>query len=171
MVGWHHQPDGLEFEQVPGVDDGQGSLAWCSPRGCKDSGMTEWLNWTMPEYKYFPAKTSYTHWLHPYHLEQPLKGISWVTVLSKTLNKTLIHNFHVVCFSLNNLLKLYYYMKVKITTKLCLLQNCDFARKSYLLTRDPNPEASYSFLRGINSKHLVINIFERSEMATIWLRR
>lgn len=62
-------------------------------------------------------------------------------------------------------------MKVKITTKLCLLQNCDFARKSYLLTRDPNPEASYSFLRGINSKHLVINIFERSEMATIWLRR
>ena len=27
MVGWHHQPDGLEFEQVLGIDDGQGSLA------------------------------------------------------------------------------------------------------------------------------------------------
>ena len=26
MVGWHHQPDGHEFGQAPGVDDGQGSL-------------------------------------------------------------------------------------------------------------------------------------------------
>ena len=27
MVGWHHQLDEHEFEQTPGVDDGQGSLA------------------------------------------------------------------------------------------------------------------------------------------------
>ena len=27
MVGWHHRLDGLEFEQSPGVGDGQGSLA------------------------------------------------------------------------------------------------------------------------------------------------
>ena len=27
MVGWHHQLDGLEFEQALGVGDGQGSLA------------------------------------------------------------------------------------------------------------------------------------------------
>ena len=27
MVGWHHQPDGNEFEQAPGVGDGWGSLA------------------------------------------------------------------------------------------------------------------------------------------------
>ena len=26
MVGWHHRLDGREFEQAPGVDDGQGSL-------------------------------------------------------------------------------------------------------------------------------------------------
>ena len=26
MIGWHHQCDGLEFEQAPGVD-GQRSLA------------------------------------------------------------------------------------------------------------------------------------------------
>ena len=26
MVGWHHQLDGHEFEQAPGVGDGQGSL-------------------------------------------------------------------------------------------------------------------------------------------------
>ena len=31
MVGWHHQPNGHEFEQAPGVGDGQGSLACCSP--------------------------------------------------------------------------------------------------------------------------------------------
>ena len=26
MVGWHHQRDGHEFEQTPGVGDGQGSM-------------------------------------------------------------------------------------------------------------------------------------------------
>ena len=31
MVGWHHQLDEHEFEQAPEVDDGQGSLACCSP--------------------------------------------------------------------------------------------------------------------------------------------
>ena len=31
MVGWHHQLDGHEFEEVPELGDGQGSLACCSP--------------------------------------------------------------------------------------------------------------------------------------------
>ena len=31
IVGWHHWLDGHEFEQAPGVDDRQGSLACCSP--------------------------------------------------------------------------------------------------------------------------------------------
>ena len=44
MVGWHHQPDGHEFEQAPGVGDGQGSLSCCSPCGRKESHMTEQLN-------------------------------------------------------------------------------------------------------------------------------
>ena len=44
MVGWHHCLDGHGFEQTPGVGDGQGSLECCSPRGCKDSDMTEQLN-------------------------------------------------------------------------------------------------------------------------------
>ena len=30
MVGWHHQLDGRESEQAPGVGDRQGSLACCS---------------------------------------------------------------------------------------------------------------------------------------------
>ena len=46
MVGWHHGLDGHEFEQTPGVSDGQGSLAYCSPWGRKESDMTEQLNWT-----------------------------------------------------------------------------------------------------------------------------
>ena len=31
MVGWHHQLNGHEFEQSPGVGDGQESLMCCSP--------------------------------------------------------------------------------------------------------------------------------------------
>ena len=48
MVGWHHPLDGHEFEQAPGVCDGQGSLTCCSPWGLKRVGhdwVTE-LNWT-----------------------------------------------------------------------------------------------------------------------------
>ena len=32
MVGWQHRFNGPEFEQAPGVGDGQRSLACCSPR-------------------------------------------------------------------------------------------------------------------------------------------
>ena len=46
MVGWHQWLDGHEFEQVLGVDDGQGNLACCSPWGCKELDTTERLNWT-----------------------------------------------------------------------------------------------------------------------------
>ena len=41
MVGWHHRPNGHEFEQAPGVGDGQGSQAWCSPWSRKEPDTTE----------------------------------------------------------------------------------------------------------------------------------
>ena len=44
MAGWHHQLNGHEFEQAPGVGDGQGNLACCSPWGHKKSDTTERLN-------------------------------------------------------------------------------------------------------------------------------
>ena len=44
MVGWHHWLNGHEFEQTPGDSEGQGSLVCCSPWGCKQLNMTEWLN-------------------------------------------------------------------------------------------------------------------------------
>ena len=46
MVGWHHWLNRHEFEQVPGVGNGKGSLACCSSWGHKESDRTEWLNWT-----------------------------------------------------------------------------------------------------------------------------
>ena len=73
MVGWHHQLHGHEFEQAPGVGDGQGSLAYCSPWGHKDMDTNEWLNWT-----------SFLKWLyglegssgkyHDYHLRTYVRG-------------------------------------------------------------------------------------------------
>ena len=41
MVGSHHRLNGHEFEHAPGVGDGQGGLACCSPWGRKESDMTE----------------------------------------------------------------------------------------------------------------------------------
>ena len=46
ITGWHHWLDGHEFEQAPGVGDGQESLACCSPQGCKGWDTTEQLKWT-----------------------------------------------------------------------------------------------------------------------------
>ena len=46
MVGWHHWLNGHEFEQAPGVGNGQGSLVCYSLQGGKESDTTEWLNWT-----------------------------------------------------------------------------------------------------------------------------
>ena len=44
MIGWHHRLDGHEFEQAPGVGDGQGSLTCCSPWGSQSH---KWLSdWT-----------------------------------------------------------------------------------------------------------------------------
>ena len=53
MVGSHYQLDGYEFEQTPRDSEGQGSLACCSPWGCKESETTEWLNNIYPLQLYF----------------------------------------------------------------------------------------------------------------------
>ena len=42
----HQWLEGHEFEQAPGVGDGQGSLVCYSPWGHRESDMTEELNWT-----------------------------------------------------------------------------------------------------------------------------
>ena len=50
MVGGHHRLDGHESEQAPGVGDGQGGLACCSPWGRKELDTTERLNCTELEF-------------------------------------------------------------------------------------------------------------------------
>ena len=37
VVRFHHRLNGHEFEQTPRDSEGQGSLACCSPWGCKES--------------------------------------------------------------------------------------------------------------------------------------
>ena len=46
MAGWHHRLDEHEFEPIPAVGDGQGSIVCCSPWGWKELDLTERLNWT-----------------------------------------------------------------------------------------------------------------------------
>ena len=52
-VGWHHQLDGHEFEQAPGVGNGQGG-----PWGLKESDMIEQLNWLMPSLGFYSGLAS-----------------------------------------------------------------------------------------------------------------
>ena len=70
MVGWHHRLNGHELEQALGVGDGQGSLACCSPWGCKESDTTEWLNWnetpsgaSLPPTTISPLYVVTEHWV------------------------------------------------------------------------------------------------------------
>ena len=44
MLGWHYGLNGHEFEKVLGDGEGQGSLAFCSPWGHKESETIEQLN-------------------------------------------------------------------------------------------------------------------------------
>ena len=41
VVGLYHRLNGHEFEQTPGVGDGQGSLACCTPWGHNELDVTE----------------------------------------------------------------------------------------------------------------------------------
>ena len=64
-------------KQAPRIGDGQGSLACCSPWGCKESDITEWLNWTVTIEPFAAAAVD---------LQHPLRGIQggkWGTLCSR----------------------------------------------------------------------------------------
>ena len=75
MVRWHHRFDGHECEQAPGDDEGQGSLACCSPWGCKRVGhnwATEHANNLLipsrgPVQQHSMTNARTTCLLYPYH--------------------------------------------------------------------------------------------------------
>ena len=64
MFGQHHQLNGHEFEQAPGVGDGQASLACCSPWGHRvgHDWVTEW-NWR-PTWLHISECLSLGNWPH-----------------------------------------------------------------------------------------------------------
>ena len=66
MAGWHHWLDGHGFGWTPGVGNGQGGLACCDLRGCKESDTIEWLNWTelMAHSKCLINSNAHTHPKH-----------------------------------------------------------------------------------------------------------
>ena len=74
MVGWHHWLNAHEFEQAPGVGDGQGSLACCSPWGCRELDTTERLNWT--EAKAANGQIQILKRAYPLSLRKSLRFIS-----------------------------------------------------------------------------------------------
>ena len=81
MVGWHHQLSGHEFEQTPGDSEGQGSLACCSPWGCKESDTTYWLNNSLPLWCPAPADpASGSLRDQPTPLTPGLWGAGWLAV-------------------------------------------------------------------------------------------
>ena len=83
IIGWHHQLDGHEFEQAPGVGDGQGNLVCCSPWGHKELDMTEWLNRIDV---HFQSYCYYIQWITVYckqnfHRQWETKISVWFTSL------------------------------------------------------------------------------------------
>ena len=72
MVGWHYQLNRHEFDQTLGDGEGQGSLACCSPRGCKELDMTQ--QWNKNK-----TKNKKTNVSHPYYF--------YSVIIFHTLNK------------------------------------------------------------------------------------
>ena len=72
MAGWYHWLDGRESERTLGVGDGQGALACCNSWGCKESDMTERLNWT--ELKEKSVKTGIRNCIHSPSLKNDRKA-------------------------------------------------------------------------------------------------
>ena len=79
MIGWYHQLNWYEPEQAAGDDEGQGSLMCCSPWDCKESDMTEWLNWTdwLKEHYMYSKKGE---WIH-------LRLVTWLIEVHHTIKK------------------------------------------------------------------------------------
>ena len=65
-----------EFEQAPGVGDGQGGLAFCSPRGRKESDTSKQLNWYWSSISWpFLSEISYFYCYYDYYYCKQFKHI------------------------------------------------------------------------------------------------
>ena len=110
LVGWHHQLDGHELEQAPGVGDGQWRLACCSSWGHKESETTELLiqgphlssralvtlssKGCCLSYKALCLKSPFPTWCLPTHLLRSLRtSLSWEDDYAALSNRTTHPNF------------------------------------------------------------------------------
>ena len=107
MVAWHHRLNGDEFEQAPGVGEGQGSLAYCSPWGCRvgHNWVTE-LNWTPLETALPPQGEKRDYLCHQASLlAQMVKNMlamwdTWVQLLGQkdSLEKGMITHYSILAW-------------------------------------------------------------------------
>ena len=89
--GWMPSPtQWREFGWTPGVGDGQGGLVCWSPWGCKESDMTERLNWTEP---------SLTHTVLNFCAQSQSRKVFQMKLRSDVINNCLINSllFHSMC--------------------------------------------------------------------------
>jgi len=63
MAGWHHLLDGHDFEQAPGVGEGQGSPVCCSPWVFKETETTERLKYNKDKSKLMETYSSKCPWV------------------------------------------------------------------------------------------------------------
>ena len=94
LVGWHHQLHGHGFGWTPGDGDGQEGLACYSPWGCKESDMTERLNWT--ENQTWFQKLSWI-WQHkkshrPPNMAAPTFMPEWLQISCKEVAVSVSHH-------------------------------------------------------------------------------
>ena len=125
MAGKHHQLDGHEFEQVPGVGDGQGSLVCCSLWGLKELDTTEWLNWLTDDLTprtYLPFNWKFVSF-DQHHLNSPIpspwqpKRFCW----EESLQTNFILKLTVIFFFLSCKLKHFCFI---FNWRIAILQCC-----------------------------------------------
>ena len=92
MVRWHHWLDGHEFEQAPGVGDGQGRLGCYRPSGHKESDMSEPLNWT--ELNWAKVEVYTCVFSEGGHMESSTHFGRWLLLVTR--RKCLVNNFSVL---------------------------------------------------------------------------
>ena len=69
-----HDWSDLAAAAAAAAADGQGSLACCSPWGCKESDMTELLNWTEGSWSFWNGSRFYTSWGK---IKEKVSGSKW----------------------------------------------------------------------------------------------
>ena len=96
MVGWRQWLDGHEFEQALGVADGLGSLACCSPWGCRVRH--DWVNELIWRHTHTHTHVYHIFFTHPLgrlfsNLDNFLIVVYYIHEKNRSLNALLSYQF------------------------------------------------------------------------------